>query len=211
MFQDVVEYERYDNIADGVLDLYKKTYSNDITKEDIFYYVYGILHSKDYRQKYNNDLKKDIPRIPLVEDFWTFCNAGKQLADLHLNYEIIEPYPLNLITKEASQDISYIVQKMKFGKDNDKKTDKSKIIYNNQITIQDIPLKAYEYIVNGRSPVEWIIDQYQYKVDKASGLDNNPNEYSESSQYIIKLIGSVVNMSLKTLEIIESLPALKVK
>ncbi|MDA2770548.1 DEAD/DEAH box helicase family protein [Bacillus cereus group sp. Bc010] len=211
LFESDVEYDRKDNISDEVLAIYKEAYSQEVTKEDIFYYVYGILHSKEYRERFNNDLKKDIPRIPLVKDFFGFCEAGKELANLHLNYENLEPYSLNFNIKDESQGISYEVQKMKFGKGKDKKTDKSKIIYNNQITIENIPIKSHEYIVNGRSPIEWVIDQYQYKIDKPSAIENNPNNYSESPQYILDLIGSVVTMSLKTLEIIENLPALDIK
>ena len=150
------------------------------------------------------DLKKSLPNIPLVEtynDFKLFSDAGRKLSYLHLNYEIIEPYKDLKISDYKKED--YTVKKMKFYK-----KDKSKIIYNDYITIENIPLKAYEYIVNGKSAIEWIMDRYQVKVDKKSGIINNPNDWCKNvnnHKYIFDLLLSIINVSVKSVDIINSL------
>lgn len=196
-----------------------------MTKEDIFYYVYGILHSPDYRTTFSNDLKKMLPRLPLVDrpkDFWAFSKAGRALADLHINYESVEPYPgvITLIDRipttqlEASLDgadmrpIDYRVKKLKFVKRGQKDT----IIYNSQITIEHIPDKAYQYIVNGKSAIEWIMDRYQVKTDKKSGITNDSNDWSTevgNEKYILNLLLSIINVSVQTVDIVDALPGLE--
>ncbi|MDR0354853.1 MAG: helicase, partial [Deltaproteobacteria bacterium] len=177
-------------------------------KDDIFYYVYGLLHSEDYRRAFSADLKKMLPRLPLVdqpEDFRSFSKAGRDLANLHLNYETVKPYPKVKITGEDKGN--FIVDKIRFaGKD-----DKSVIQYNAHITISGIPLEAYEYVVNGRSAIEWILDRYQVKIDKDSGLKNDPNEWAKEHNqpsYILELILRVITVSLETMKIVRSLPEL---
>ena len=141
-----------------------------ITREDIFWYVYGILHSPEYKQRFAADLKKMLPRIPYAQDFRAFSNAGRELGEWHLNYEPIEPYPL---TEESNrlvmEDDDYRVTKMVFGK-KDRKPDKSVIVYNPHLILRDIPLEAYEYVVNGKSAIEWIMDRYQIAIDKKSQI-----------------------------------------
>lgn len=204
-------YERHEGISDYIWNLAKEQYHTAaITKEDIFYYVYGLLHSEDYRNEFAADLKKMLPRIPLVEkasDFKAFMKAGRELADVHLNYE--SQTPPNSVIVENDGD-NYTVVKMKFPK----KQDKSVIQYNPHITIKNIPLKAYNYVVNGRSAIEWIMESYRVKIDKASGIVNDPNDWCkehEDPQYILNLLLSVITVSLKTLEIVKSLPHLDFK
>ena len=139
----------------------------------IFYYVYGLLHSKDYRERFAADLKKSLPRIPIVErieDFMAFYKAGKQLAELHLNYEEVPPHPevvVHITAQRACQDdYDYfrVDPKMRFRS----KEDKSVILYNANIRLENIPLKAYDYIVNGKSAIEWIVERYCVSIDKSS-------------------------------------------
>jgi predicted helicase len=200
-------YTRKENIPDSILIDFQNTYADrTLTKEDIFYYVYGILHSPEYKQRFAADLKKMLPRIPYAEDFWAFSKAGRELAHWHLNYETIEPYPLN-----EYQDLLYLdekeyrVEKMIFGKRN---KDKTMIIYNSHINLSDIPLEAYDYIVNGKSAIEWIMERYQIKKNEDSGIVNDPNDWSDDSRYIIDLVKRIVRVSLETVKIVNSLPPL---
>ncbi|WP_375584258.1 DEAD/DEAH box helicase [Cyclobacterium xiamenense] len=202
------EYIRRDGVSDFILERAKKIYGKNVDKEDIFYYVYGILHSPDYRNAFANDLKKMLPRIPLVEDvrdFWKFSKAGRALADLHINYENVPPYD----GVEVSGDGSgfFRVEKMRFPKKGQKDT----ILYNSKIIVSNIPEKAYDYVVNGKSAIEWIMERYQVKIDKASGIKNDPNDWSDevgNPRYILDLLLSIINVSMQTVEIVEGLPKL---
>lgn len=202
------EYIRHDGITDFIFNQAKELYGHKITKEDIFFYVYGFLHLPKYRQEFSADLKKSLPRLFLVDEpkvFWQISKAGRDLADIHLNYEN-QKAPEGVII-EGDYD-NYTVSKMKFPKKDQKDT----IIYNNDITIKNIPLEVYNYIVNGRSPVEWIMERYQVKIDKASGIENNPNDWAtehNQPRYILNLLLSVMTVSLKTQEIVNSLPDVK--
>lgn len=200
------EYIRHDGVTDYILHEAREKYrTNAITKEDIFYYVYCFLHSEEYRKQFAADLKKMLPRLPLVEnavDFKAFSEAGRKLADLHLNYEK-RPKPEQVIVERKADD--YIVEKMKFKS----KQDKSVIIYNNHITIKNIPLEAYDYVVNGRSAIEWIMERYQVKIDKASQIKNDPNDWAKEHNdptYILDLLLSVITVSLETMKILKGLP-----
>ncbi len=205
---DDSEYIRRDGISDLILERAQKLYSKTVIKEDIFYYVYGFLHSPEYKIKFANDLKKMLPRIPLVEevkDFWKFSKAGRQLAELHINYEKVPPYEdLILIGAEYN---NFKVTKMRFPKKGQKET----ISYNGLITIEDIPEKAYQYIVNGKSAIEWIMERYQVTTHKESGIKNDPNDWAEevgNPRYILDLLLSVINVSVQTVDIVEGLPKL---
>lgn len=209
LFESSDKYIRKDGITDFIFKQARDKYAgNQIEKEDIFYYVYGLLHSPDYRREFANDLKKMLPRLPLVdklEDFWAFSQAGRKLAELHVNYEDVNPY--EGVKVSGTQHNNYRVEKMKFIK----KGDRSTIIYNDQITIENIPEKAYKYVVNGRSAIEWILDRYQIKTDKASGIVNDPNNWAKevgNPRYILDLLLSVINLSVQTVDIVNSLPKL---
>ncbi|MGV3597106.1 MAG: DEAD/DEAH box helicase [Bacteroidota bacterium] len=203
------EYIRRDGVSDFILERARKQYgTKNINKEDIFYYVYGFLHSLEYRQTFANDLKKMLPRLPLVDDvrhFWAFSKAGRQLAELHLNYETVAPYPDVVVTGDDSE--LYTVEKMRFPKKGQKDT----IIYNSRITVSNIPAKAYEYVVNGKSAIEWIMERYQITVHKESGIRNNPNDWAAevgNPRYILDLLLSIINVSVQTVDIVEGLPKL---
>ncbi len=206
---DSQKYIRRDAISDFILERANKQYGKNVNKEDVFYYVYGFLHSKVYRETFANDLKRMLPRLPLVEDvrdFWAFSKAGCKLADLHINYETIPAYDkVNVIGVESGY---FTVGKMRFPKKDQKDT----IIFNSRITISEIPAKAYEYVVNGKSAIEWIMERYQVTVHKESGIKNDPNDWSTevgNPRYILDLLLSIINVSVQTVEIVEGLPKVK--
>ena len=199
-------YTRREGVTDYILEESRRLYGKGVSKADIFYYVYGFLHLPAYREEFAADLKKSLPRLILVEEsekFWAISKAGRQLAEIHLHYENQPPYLFNTATVEGAESGNYAVEKLRLSKD------KSELYYNKDIVIKNIPARAFEYVVNGRSPLEWIIDRYQIKTDKASGITNNPNDWcAEHNQprYILDLILSSITVSLKTLDIVENLP-----
>ncbi|MBD5215731.1 MAG: DEAD/DEAH box helicase [Bacteroidales bacterium] len=228
-------YIRRDGITDWILKEVRKRFGSAkaITKEHIFYYIYGILHSPQYRERFAADLKKSLPRIPIVdnvEDFMAFYKAGKALADLHLNYEQVPASPdvtaiiADAVYKEPSADAPFgytqydhfAVDKMTFRKVRNEAgklvPDKSSIIYNGNITIENIPAKAYEYIVNGKSAIEWVMERYAITQDSKSLIINNPNDWSKEHHnptYIFDLLLSVINLSVQTVDIVDALPKLE--
>ncbi len=209
LFLTETGYTKKENIPDTILSDFQTTYQDQtITKEDIFYYIYGILHSPEYKQRFAADLKKMLPRIPYASNFHTFSTAGRNLAQWHLNYENIEPYPLEEFKSELYlEDKDYLVSKMKFGVKN-KAIDKTTIIYNSKIILSGIPLPAYEYIVNGKPALEWIMERYQLTRDKDSGITNNPNDWSDDPRYIIDLVKRIARVSIESVKIVNSLPPL---
>jgi predicted helicase len=171
---------------------------------DAFAYIYGILHSNEYREKYQNNLIKDLPRIPIVRRAYEISEIGKKLINLHLNYETIEPYPNVVIEGKANP--SYKVKKMR----HPKKGVLDKIVFNTDITISNIPEKAYEYVLNGRPAIEWIIDQYQVKTNKKSSIVDDPNLYCDDERYIFDLLLRIINVSVQTVDLVNSLPPLEI-
>lgn len=204
MEADAGDYKRHDGISNFGLKQFRTAYGDPkIGKEDIFYYVYGLLHSTEYRTRFENDLKKDLPRIPFAKDFRAFSKAGRKLAELHLNYETIEPWPV----KEESHG-NFRVTKMRFPKKDIRHT----IIYNDSCTLSEIPEEAYEYIVNGKSAIEWLMERYAVTIDKDSGIVNDPNDWCDEQgdpRYIIDLVKRVIRVSIETMEIVKSLPQLE--
>lgn len=207
---DADGYVRRDAITDWALDEFHKNYGDKkITKEDIFYYVYGLLHSPLYREKYESSLKKMLPRIPYAPDFWGFSKAGRELAKWHLNYEAVDPWPLTEESKDLVLDTKahYRVEKMVFAK-NGKAVDKSTIVYNSRVRLSGIPPEAYDYVVNGKPAIEWVMERYAVTIDKDSGIKNDPNEWSDDPRYIIDLVKRVVRVSIETVKIVKKLPVL---
>lgn len=213
--------QRRDAITDAGLAHFQAAYSGEvITKEDIFYYVYGLLHSPDYRDRYADNLTKELPRIPAVNtyaDFRAFSDAGRRLGDLHVNYETVEPYPVTYkqgtptLWKIDDPKAFYRVTKMKFGgKARDK--DKTTVVYNANITMTDIPLEAYDYVVNGKPALEWVMERQVVKTDKASGIVNDANDYANETMnnpaYPLELFQRVITVSLETMKIVNALPKL---
>lgn len=174
-----------------------------LTKEEFIFYIYAILHSKEYCSQYENDLIKGLPRIPVLKNKEKFVEVGRKLVDLHLNYEEIEPY--SDVVVEGKTNPSYKVKKMK----HPKKGMLDKIVFNSDLTITNIPEKAYEYTINGRPAIEWIINQYQVTPDKKSGILDDPNEYSNDEKYIFNLLLRIINVSVQTVDLVNSLPPLE--
>ena len=193
---------RQENITDWALTEFRNHYKDDtITKWNIFHYNYALLHHPVYREKYEMNLKRDLPHIPFAEDFWGFANAGTQLADLHINYESVPKYEGLKYIETPDMQIDWRVEKMKLSKD------KTQLKYNDFLTIDGIPLEVYDYRLGTRSALEWIVDQYRVKVDRRSGIVNDPNRADEP-RYIVDLIARVITVSLKTVEIVNGLPPL---
>ena len=193
---------RRENITDWALAEFRTHYSDDsISKWDIFHYNYALLHHPDYRETYQMNLKRDLPHIPFAKDFWGFATSGAQLADLHVNYESIPKYDKLKSIETLGMPIDWCVEKMKLSKD------KTQLKYNDFLTLDGIPAEAYLYRLGTRSALEWVVDQYRVKTDKRSGIVNDPNR-GDNKQYIVDLIARVINVSLKTVEIVENLPKL---
>jgi predicted helicase len=215
---------RRHNVTDQALAVYRAL-DAAIDRDDIFFYVYGVLHSPDYRVAFAPDLRKSLPRVPQVantEDFWAFSKAGRELADLHTGYESVDPWPDLTYTYAARFDRqhpdAYRVLKMKHPKVTDvhdrkaaKIDDRSRIVYNDWITIENIPERAYRYELGSRSAISWVMESNRIRTDKASGIRNDPNDWAtehDDPTYILDLIGRVVTVSVRTLDIVDSLPRL---
>ncbi|MCQ2764332.1 DEAD/DEAH box helicase [Helicobacter pylori] len=190
---------RYNAISGYALNLFRRHYKdNAIVEEEIFYYIYAIFHHKGYLEKYKNSLTKEAPRIALSEDFKELSTLGKELAKLHLNYESGEMHAsvqYNLL-ENAEMEGYYDVIKMK--------KDKDRIIYNHHITITKIPKKAFDYVINGKSAIDWVIERYQKTTDKDSLIENNPNDYA-GGKYVFELLCRVIKLSLKSVDLIEKI------
>lgn len=217
-------YNRKDGISDEGLQHFQKAYPEEqIGKEDIFYYVYGLLHSEDYRSRYADNLSKELPRVPRVKtakDFWHFSQAGRDLAALHLNFETVDLYPA--LIEESGDRVDpvafYRVEKMKFAKvrnDEDKLVnDLTTLIYNPRITVKNIPVEAYDYVVNGKSALDWVIERQCVKTDKKSGIVNDANDWANETmnnpKYPLELFLRLITVSLETMKIVKSLPPLDI-
>lgn len=212
------KYKRKDGISDEGLKHFQMAYpSEQITKEDIFYYTYGLLHSEEYRERYADNLSKELPRIPCVkkaEDFWAFSKAGRELAHWHLNYETVDKYPATLDTGSTAYSQlgteDFYVEKMKFAK----KGEKGTVVYNKRITVKGIPLEAYDYVVNGKPALEWVMERQGVSTHKESGIVNDANDWANETMnnaaYPLELFLRVITVSLETMKIVRSLPKLDI-
>jgi predicted helicase len=205
------EHIRRDGVSDFILAQARSRYGERVSKEDIFYYVYGFLHSPDYRTRFSSDLKKMLPRLPLVEvpaDFWKFSKAGRDLAKLHLGYDDFKNAPSAEaigVTVRGAESGHFQVEKMRFPS----KDDKSKILFNSYIVVENIPAEAYEYQVNGKSAIEWVMERYAVTTHKESGIRNDPNDWAAevgNPRYILDLLLSVIRLSVETVEVVRGLP-----
>lgn len=213
-------YRRVDNITDATLASYREHYGDaGITKEDIFFYVYALLHHPEYRERYEDDLKKMLPHIPRAAGFHTYASVGRELADLHVNYERVEPYPS--VQEEASLHAPadpwerYRIgeRKMRFPRLGRRDKDFTRLEYNDYVTLTGIPAEAQGYSISGRSPLEWIIDRYHVKTDKASGIVNDPNDFLRGQgrpDAVVDLIKRLVTVSMRTQELLATLPKLEI-
>jgi predicted helicase len=210
---------RRDALTDEGLAHFRTAYPGEaISKEDVFYYVYGLLHSPDYRTRYAENLAKELPRIPCVKtaaDFWAFSRAGRALAELHLDYETAAPYPVKIDTGgKRLTDADYRVEKMRYGKKG-KEKDLTTLHYNDTITLTGIPLEAYDYVVNGKPALDWVVERQCVKTDKASGIINDANDWAIETmgnpKYPLELFQRVITVSLETLKIVKALPALDIR
>jgi predicted helicase len=214
---DKPKRKQRDAITDEGLANFQSAYHGEqISKEDVFYYVYGLLYSPDYRERYADNLSKELPRIPRVKtaaDFWAFSQAGRKLADLHLNYETVAAYPIKIEAAEKLTDTDYRVEKMKYGKKG-KDKDLTTLHYNNKITLTGIPLEAYEYIVNGKPALDWVVERQCVKTDKDSGIVNDANDWAietmNNPRYPLELFQRVITVSLETMKIVKALPKLDI-
>ncbi|HYP50231.1 MAG TPA: type ISP restriction/modification enzyme, partial [Pyrinomonadaceae bacterium] len=193
---------RRENITDWALRKFCEHYKDSkITKRDIFHYVYAVLHHPVYREKYAANLKRELPRVPLAPDFWAFADAGERLAALHVNYEAQTPFALEQI-ENRDAEFSLRVEKMRLSKD------KTELRYNDFLTLQNIPPEVYEYRLGNRSALEWIVEQYQVSTDARSGITNDPNR-EDDPNYILRLIGQIVAVSLETVKTVKEIEKLK--
>ncbi|MCC6642680.1 MAG: hypothetical protein IT386_16080, partial [Deltaproteobacteria bacterium] len=210
------------NISAAALRAYR-TLDASLTAEDLFFYVYGVLHARDYREAFAADLKKSLPRIPQVktqEDFWAFSKAGRELSELHVGYETVEPWPDLEITYAPGFDPNapdaWRIEKMRYPKVEDPETgrkveDKTRVLYNRAVTIAGIPIRAHNYRLGSRSALDWVLNQYEVTTDKPSGITNDPNDWATEHgqpRYIFDLLRRVVTVSLRTLDVVDALPML---
>ena len=214
-----IEYRKRDGISDAGLEHFRAAYpGKPINKVALFHYVYGLLHSEDYRERFRNSLMKQIPRVPAVasfQDFDAFRSAGEELAALHLGYERVEPWPVTIndgkdLPAGIEPERLYRVEKMRLAS----KNDLSRIIYNPYITISEIPLEAYEYVVNGKPAVKWVMERQGIRANKDSGIVNDANRYAvetmNNPRYPLDLLLRVIRVSVETMEIVGSLPSLRI-
>lgn len=194
-----------DNIPDTALRVFRVHYDdNRITKDVIFDYVYGVLHAPAWRERFANDLTKDLPRVPLAPDFCAFAEAGRALAEVHLGYETCQEYPLRAVIKREGEvrpeHCRMEKRAMRFA------GDRTELIVNEHLRLVGIPPKAHEYQVNGRTPLEWLIDRYRVTQDKESGIINDPNKWFDDPRDLIATIRRIVYVSVETVDIVSGLP-----
>ena len=200
-------FERDDAISDRTLDAYRARFGDKVSADDVFYYVYGVLHSSEYRSRFAAELGKMIPRVPMLDAFSELSAAGRQLAELHVGYESVDPWPLDGMPGPGASARELRVEKMAFA-GGARNRDRSRLVVNPFVTLSGIPEEAHRYEVNGRTALEWLIDRYQVKLDKDSGIGNDPNTWSDDPRYIVELVARIVAVSVASAEIVSGLPPL---
>ena len=214
----IEQYASKDGITSAGLAHFATAYPTEtITKEDLFYYIYGLLHSEDYKARYADNLSKELPRIPCVKkaaDFWSFSKAGRALAEWHINYETVTPYAVKFVGGNMAVDMldeaDFRVTQMKFAS----KADKTTVVYNSKITMTGIPIEAYEYVVNGKPALEWVMERQAVTTHKDSGITNDANDWAidtmHNPRYPLELFQRVITVSLETMKIVNALPKLDI-
>ena len=206
-FEDIDDVSgRIDNMSDTAVGVFREHYHNEeITKDAIFDYVYGILHAQSYREAFANNLSKELARIPFAPDFYAFTEAGKTLGELHLGYERCERYSLEVVFAHEGEPyprhFRLTEKAMRFADD-----EKTTLRINEHVSLSGIPAEAHRYVVNGRTPLEWYIDRYRIKKDKESGIVNDPNGWFEDPRDLVAAIERIVHVSVESTRIIERLP-----
>ena len=198
--------ERVDNVSDVALRVFRVRYAdNAIGKDDVFDYVYGVLHAPAYRERFANDLAKELPRVPFAENFHAFARAGRALAALHLGYETCDEYPLETVfagSGEPRPEHFRIAERaMRFADD-----ERTTLRINEHVSLTGIPAEAHAYQVNGRTPLEWLIDRYRIVRDKESGIVNDPNAWFDDPRDLIAAIRRAVHVGVETVRIVAALP-----
>ena len=203
-----------DNITDWCLEQFHNRYGPHITKDDVWEYLYGVMHAPDWRERYKHDLQRNLPRVPLAADFEAFRSAGRELMDLHIDYETVEEYPLVCLVDDqpdeggADPDAYRIDKKMRWAKAG-KETDRTVLEVNHRCKLIGIPDEAHQYTVSGRSPLAWAIDSLRHKHDKASGIADDPNgwhDWADTPFNLIRHLRRLAYISVETTRIVDNLP-----
>ena len=203
-----------DNITDWCLEQFHAHYGDHITKDDIWEYLYGVMHAPDWRERYKHDLQRNLPRVPLAPDFEAFRAAGRALIDLHVNYETVDEHPVTCLVDgepdegDADPSAYRIDKKMRWAKDG-KEADRSELEINHRCKLIDIPDEAHDYTVSGRTPIDWAIDSLRLKHDKPSGITDNPNGWhvwADEPFNLIRHLRRLIHVSVETARIVKSLP-----
>ena len=207
-----------DNITDWCLEQFHAHYGSHITKDDIWEYLYGVMHAPDWRERYKHDLQRNLPRVPLAPDFEAFRAAGRALMDLHVNYETRQEWPVTCLLDgqpdegsadpRADPDAYRIDQRMRWAKDGTE-TNRSELEINHRCKLIDIPREAHRYTVSGRTPLDWAIDSLRFKHDKPSGITDDPNGWhvwADEPFNLIRHLRRLIRVSVETARIVESLP-----
>ena len=204
-----------DNITDWVLEKFQAKYGPEITKDDIREYLYGVMHAPDWRERYRHDLQRNLPRIPLADNFEAFRSSGRKLMDLHIGYEAVEETPVTCLVDgepdegQAADDAYRIESRIRWGRHPDGSEDRSVLLVNSRCRLVDIPPEAENYTVSGRSPLQWAIDSLRVKHDKASGITDDPNrwhDWSDEPFDLVRHLRRLVTVSVETAEIVACLP-----
>lgn len=195
---------RQSAITNWALNHFQKAYGRELGYEDVFYYTLGIMNAPEYQSLYANSLSKELPRIPMAEDFWGFVKGGKELARLHLQFDALPEFPVMVVEKHSEVSKDFLVQKMKLSKSSDGYVLK----YNESISLEGIPDEAVKFKVGGKSSLEWIVDRYQLKTDSASGIVNDPNSFSEDRDYILRRVRKAITFGIEATKLVATLPNL---
>lgn len=217
LLDNQVDCSREFAICEDAFKDFQKAYPHEtINQEDVFYYVYGLLHSQEYQDKFADNLAKEFPRIPCVkesQDFWRFSDAGRKLSDIHLNYERVDMYPAEVVASENLSLADYRVEKMSYARSG-KSKDLTTVHYNEKIMVKEIPIDAYDYIVAGKPALDWVMDRQRYKLHAESGIANDANDWAietmENPKYPLELFLRMITVSLETMKIVRGLPKLDI-